>query len=590
MERGILAASAQDTTCMAFDHLVLIRTKLKETGPDGADVRRILGKKEARIREQLKTGRVQHREIRHHAIEEIIRLLFHDHVKEGKDLANALRATTEDFLNMAEVAFDIAAMKNDTVRMFCLNSRFLFDARRSAQAVAHYLYALLGEGRSEEARQTKAQHKRTLSSHQLQEWGVRFFKQAMTFAPSEDQRDYTLAVEVQKLFNLETTLTTSLARAQYDYCMHHDLYEQAADLADFFALGTQPRMRAALEVFKRRFAAFEEKLMAEKYRDRAKLPDTDPYMTTLTYAQQAELLDNRYLEDPACAQYPREVRSVVFSLLRKLMKNDTKSTASLYLKSFFCGIMVRDYTLLGPGSRTIQEECAELITSLVEQYDPLIHKVSEANKYYDVLVLLYQLGTQERNTIRRFGQRIFELYADHHLHHPMAQCIVDFELSHGDTYPALKNKCLELLDKNDLPAFFKFCDAVSMETRIGKDEDFIRKVFYVYQSLIFTHDYETALTLSKRFTIPAQRRLEPVRSLIGEMLRRGEYKRARGVMQLFGLQNRHIRQTLLTTYLARTKEKGDTAARFRQEFDIKISDIGVLRWFFTEILHFPRFQ
>jgi len=164
---------------------------------------------------------------------------------------------------------------------------------------------------------------------------------------------------------------------------------------------------------------------------------------------------------------------------------------------------------------------------------------------------------------------------------------VAFKLSDGEIYPVLKTKGLEILDTGDLDAFLKFSDSLGMGERAKQDEHYLRKVFYLYQELIFKHDFEKALQLTKRYHIAQQKRLEPVRTLIEELLTKGNDDRALELMKQFSLRNRHIRSSLMKTYLRRTESNAGQGSGFRDKFGMGVSDVGFLRWFFTEIIHLP---
>ena len=154
----------------------------------------------------------------------------------------------------------------------------------------------------------------------------------------------------------------------------------------------------------------------------------------------------------------------------------------------------------------------------------------------------------------------------------------------------IKKKTLEILEKQDYDTFEKFLNIFTGHDILGRlrnDQDFLSKIYFSYQNAVYSGDFEFALKLCDVFKFSGQRRIEPVRSRINELLNTSKDQEASRLMKLFKVKARHIGNLMLDQYIKRTETSVSDASDFRQKFGIGISDIGFMRWFFTEVLPIP---
>jgi len=123
--------------------------------------------------------------------------------------------------------------------------------------------------------------------------------------------------------------------------------------------------------------------------------------------------------------------------------------------------------------------------------------------------------------------------------------------------------------------------------KLNNNDDFLRKSYHIYRELIYSNELKEAHELTKIFKLSKQKRLEPIREKLLELLLNNKDDEALKIISLFSIENNKIRDILVNIYQKRTVKHSEPGYMFRNKFNVSIMDIGLITWFFTEVINMP---
>jgi len=522
-------------------------------------------------------------------IEEVVKLLYQTDVDAAERYGDYVGLTKEDMLELAKIAFDIAKYKNKIENMYALTRQFLLGEKRVNEAVNPKIFNFISEKKYNEAQSLKKKYQRIITREREEKYGMEFFERAMTFGTSQQDRDYETAYWIKKIFNVSDKDTAHLAEVQFEYCLKHDQYSKAVELAENFNLSQEKLYKAVTFAFREKFEKFIGKFDKKEYSGRVKLEDDDPYK------QSIELLNkyNVFEKDKKSRDvqgYVKNIKDVAYSFLKKLSYFDEYKDVDLQAKSFFCLSIIADFNLADKSDKVRSEECANISDTILNSMSDNIKGLKDAREYHEMVMKITEEAALQKVTTKKVGTKIFDIYLDNNQFKPMREIYDALKLELNDVFPSLRKKCFDFIEKNDMDSFKKLNGLFDIKDQLNSNEDFLARIYHLFRDLIYSDEFVSALELSRNFKISSKRKLEPLRQKISEFLHQKKDKDARKIIKAFNVKNNQISDILLTIYKKRVAKSVKEGVHFRNSFNISVNEIGFFTWFFTEVFKMPLFR
>jgi hypothetical protein len=567
-------------------HIDGLKERLKTLDQNIAPADRILQEKAPDILKNVSAQSALDAQLLRQLLEEIIRLQYAQDDQGVNALVDTSGMTNEEVNSLAEGTFEIAKAKENAECLFWLANEYLMDTDLHNEAVLSYAYKQIqvkDYGRAENVLQ---QHSKKLVRANIKKIGLIFFQKSMTFDKDTKQRNYDIPAKVAEIFNLESAVTTQAATAQFDYNFNHKKFILASEIARQFELPEGKIRKAGVEAFKVKFRKFISRLQEGDYRGKFKLTPDDPYNTSLAVIEKYNLLAGD-TKDKEALHFTREIKQFASNLLRRLGHPAEFPDVQMYARVTFVSLIIDDYDLTNSDNQPLRLECLNISRNLLTDIAQNITSLSDALQYHDSLAKLYEANEGLRAEIRRLASKMFDIYCENNRWNGMKDTAETFELADNQAYVALKKKCLDLLEEKDEKTFGKILEwfeKFRLLERFRQDDDFLHKIYFVYQSAIYSNDVDFAARLSDTFKFSRQRRLEPIRARLNEMLNTNRDDEALKVMDLFHVKPSQFMDLFITQYVRRTADNTAEGAIFRNQFGVAVGDVGIWRWFFTEIV------
>jgi len=520
-------------------------------------------------------------------INEIVNLLYKNDIETARKYGNYISLTKEEMLEIAKIAFDIAKYKNKNENMFNLTAQFLLDEKRVNVAVLPKIFNLIQNNKYNEALSLKRKYKNIISEETLKKYGAKYFEKVMTFETSQIERDYKKAFFVKEIYDLDDKTTIHLADAQYGYNIMHENFLQAAEIAKIFKLPSEKLEKAATFVFKKKFSEFIQKFDNKEYSGKVKIEENDPYKSAIELINKYKLLDKINTKSKELLECVKEIKNIGYSFLKKLTSSDEYKDIDLLTKSFFCSSIIVDFNLSDSSDIKRYEGCENITAKILNEIDENLNSVGEAFDYQDILIKIYKQSSIQKKAAKNIGTRIFEIYLENNQLKPMREIYDEFQLKVNDVFSSLKKKSLEFLESKNFDSFNKLNELFDIIPILNNNDDFLRKLYHVYRELIYSDELKEAHELTKIFKLSKQKRLEPIRAKLLELFSNNKDDEALKIISTFSIENNQIRDILVNIYQKRTIKHSEPGYMFRNRFTVSIMDIGLITWFFTEVVNIP---
>ncbi|MCL5019240.1 MAG: hypothetical protein M1426_02020, partial [Patescibacteria group bacterium] len=508
--------------------------------PDSEIIRNILAPINEKLQRALTTDQLLDSEQKRIIIYETIRLLFEKETERARAVSKKLNLSSTDFLELAEIAFDVAILEHKPENAFHLVTNFIMDARRTSQGILTYMEELIGQSKFEQAAALKKEYKEKLRKPDISQIGKILFEKAMTFNPAEERRNYQKAFIIREVFEVEEKVTVQHALIQYEYNINHKFYNEAIDVARMFNLPKSKIFNAIEKVVTEKFDEFKNLLFMGKYKSGIALKDNDPYKQTLFFTTKYRLFERETARDKEPEKIRNEIQKSAYCIIKRLTEYDELDVIDPVMKVYFTGTIISDFKLLTTENEKVREECKQMATAVINQMKDSIDSPDSAMNSYSVLFELYQEMPGSRDAIQDIASRMFEIFMEHNRPKMIEQTIKDFELGIDYLFPPLKKKALALLEGNNFEEFQQFVKQFSIIEKLKSDNDFMQRAFYFYERLIFAASYQEALSFKKLFKFAQQRDTIPLKLILKDLLAKEKWDEAQKLISMFSIKNYHI--------------------------------------------------
>ena len=423
----------------------------------------------------------------------------------------------------------------------------------------------------------------------LVQYGMRYFNKEMTFEKEQIERsfNYRCGSIIKNIFKLDDKMTSGLAEAQYEYSIINENFEQAVDIVKKYHLSDDKLKKAVAFEFKRVFYDFVEKLKNNGYVRGAELSDDDPYKRAVTLITENKLILTSKTKDKAVIKYIGDIKNSAYKFLERLVHSEDYDEIDLIVKASFCANIICDFRLTDSTDKDKVKECEYIISNVLSKIDQELKSVSDAFEFHEMLAKIYKQSPTFKAPARKVGIRIFEVYLDNNQLQPLQEIYGDLELTMKDVFLPLKKKSLEFIEKKDMDSFNRLANAFDIVSRLNGNDDFLVKLYQIYRDLIYADELQNALELTNKFRLSFQKKLEPLKAKISDMLLHNKDDEALSVIRAFNIKNNQIRNILVRTYLRRVDKEPQLGSMFRAKFNVSVMDVGFMVWFFTEVINIP---
>ena len=574
---------------MANKYIERLAANLNSTNPDPELITNILEKKRSELVEAVNNNEELDSIKMNEAVDEIISLLYQDDKENAERYEKYISLTESEMTEVAKVTFDIARYKNETDRMFSLIHHFQLGNKRIAEAVLPRMYESIKESKHEKAVSLMNKYKDKLPHDMLTQYGMRYFNKEMTFEKGEIERtfNYRCASIIKKIFELDDKITSELAGAQYEYNIINENFEQAVDIVKKYHLSDDKLKKAVAFEFKRVFYDFVEKLKNNGYARGAEPGDDDPYKRAVTLITENKLIQTPKTNNKALIKYIGDIKNSAYNFLEKLVHSEDYDEVDLVVKSSFCANIICDFRLTDSKDKDKVKECEYIISNVLSKIDQELKNVSDAFEFHEMLAKIYKQSPVFKVPARKVGVRIFEVYLDNNQLQPLHEIYCDLELTMKEVFLPLKKKSLEFIEKKEMDSFNRLANSFDIVPRLNGNDDFLIKLYQIYRDLIYADELQDALELTGKFRLSSQKKLEPLKAKISEMLLHNKDDEALSIIRAFNIKNNQIRNILVRTYLRRVDKEPELGSMFRSKFNVSVMDVGFMVWLFTEVINIP---
>ena len=107
-----------------------------------------------------------------------------------------------------------------------------------------------------------------------------------------------------------------------------------------------------------------------------------------------------------------------------------------------------------------------------------------------------------------------------------------------------------------------------------------------YNKNMKSKKYLKCLFTAEQFDMERQKRIEPLKLLIDEHLKKQNLNEIRNMMKKYKIPKKDITGSVKLMYLDSLKSDRDYARRLRKFFGLSVFDVGFFNWLFYEVLGF----
>ncbi len=565
-----------------------LKIKLSEKTPDNELIERIMPSAEGDFKYKPKVADEGEQIIEFTYLEEIVHYLCYRNIDMVRKIAGAHNVSNKDLIRIAEITFDFVIWKNVPETAFFIVDYFLLDGKRTTHGVLSYVKELIHEGNYQKASEIIQSYKGKVITEQMTQWGIRLFKQMMTFDKSETERDYTKAFKIQEIFSLKPNITEPHALIQYDYNMSRENYQTAAEIAKVFQLGKTRMKRAAIEVFKLEFQKFKEKAERGEYCEKIELLLDDPYVNAVNILNEYAIMEERRSTDAFAQTYYMEASDAAFFFLKKIISLPESAKISFFTKSFLSASIITDYNL----NEIINIERAtasdQIIGEIVRKLDHIIINLNQAELHYTTVLKLFNIFSSHKSTLIRLAYRLFDIFVKNDNIELSYKTFIDFKLEKREILKTLMNKCLIFLKLKNIKEFAGIIETFSIASDLKNVNEFMEQAYRNFDKYIFNKSYDAANTISTIFKFPKKRIISSTVRFCKELLLKEDDDEVIKIMYKFDLSNKDLRNVFNEIYNIRITSSWKKGYDFRTKFGISIMDVGFFKWLLGEILRFER--
>jgi len=565
-----------------------LKIKLSERTPDNELIERIMPSAEGDWKYQPKVNDEGEQIIEFTYLEEIVHYLCCGNIDMVRKIAGAHNISNKDLIRIAEITFDFVIWKNIPETAFFIVDYFLLDEKKTTHGVLCYVRELINEGNYQKASEIIQSYKGKIIAEQMTQWGIRLFKQMMTFDKSETERDYTKAFKIQEIFFLKPNITEPYALIQYDYNMSREIYQTAAEIAKVFQVGKTRMKRAAIEAFKLEFQKFKEKADRGEYSEKIELKLDDPYVNAVNILNEYAIMEERRSTDAFAQSYYMEASDAAFFYLKKIISLPESQKISFFTKSFLTAIIITDYNLNDIINIERATASDQIIGEIVQKLDNIIINLNQAELHYTPVLKLYNVFSSHKSTLIRLAYRLFDIFVKNDNIELSYKTFIDFKLEKREILKTLMNKCLIFLKLKNIKEFTRIIETFSIVSDLKNVNEFTEQVYRNFDKYIFNKSYDAANTISSIFKFPKKRIVSSTVSFCKELLLKEDDDEVIKIMYKFDLSNKDLRNVFNEIYNIRITSSWKKGYNFRTKFGISIMDVGFFKWLTGEILRLER--
>ncbi len=565
-----------------------LKIRLSESNPDNELIERILPGEEngGKFNQKIIDDDGNVSEYSH--IEEIVYHLCVGNYSQIKNITETHNISNRNLIEIVNIAFDFVTWKKMSEAAFFVVDHFLLDEKKTTNGVFYYAKELIEKEDYQKVSELIKNYRAKVIPEQITQWATRLFEQAMIFDRADKERDYTKALKIKEIFMLRSSVTEQLALEQYDYNISKENYYAAANLAKVFQLDITRIKRAALMAFKVKFKKFKEAVDKGEYFEKYYKKPDDPYLHAVNILNDFSIMEERGIKDEFSQPYYKEASDFAFFYLRKIMSFPESENFNFLLKSTLSTNLITDYFLSDLVNMKRAEESDRILGEITRKLNELIINLENAEAYHKIVLKLYNIFSSHKSNLKRISYKLFDIFVDNDKIELSYKIYTDFNMDKRDIMEKLMNRCLILLKLRKINEFGKFIETFSVKSDFAKNKDFIERIYFNFDNLVFNGYYEDATALSSMFKFPQNRIAATTVSLCRDLLLKGKDDEVIKIWHKFNLSMKHLRRVFQEIYNIRVKFSWREGYNFRTKFGISIMEIGIIKWLFCEILKFKR--
>jgi len=169
-------------------------------------------------------------------------------------------------------------------------------------------------------------------------------------------------------------------------------------------------------------------------------------------------------------------------------------------------------------------------------------------EYYNDVSGLYIKIPELQPQLKELGQRIFDIALNFNRVQLLKKVQDDFELDAKESYLPIKKRSLELIENKQWNEFKALTENFDLLKNFSGDEDFMNKLYYIYQNLVLSHEYEETVKIPHFFHFSTKYRLAPVRMILQDLLLKEDNEKTLKVLQLFNIKPTMMSKEFVDTY------------------------------------------
>ncbi len=518
-------------------------------------------------------------------VELLINYVYHENFDEANKILENNNSFSGILNQVPPLAFDIAALMLEPDRMLSILNEYSLDIRRCTSAFIEKSRILILENSLEELKNLYNRLFKRMNKLSIAEFAENEFQKAMQFSKSITKRDYEKPLALMRIFDIPQEKTYAFAFEEFIYQKKQKEYVKSAIIARDFCLPEQSVLTASFLAFEKEFELFIEKFKSNKYDEKLISSNDDPYTSALNIVKDFHLLEKPLNTEQDSTVHKGKVQNVVFTNFKIITSKNDFPNIALAVKTFLASRLLIDYELDSmKKSNVLLNLIEDAIRWIVNQIDDDLKNIDDADHYYEILKNLSVISFSHKKTIKRIADRIFELYLNEDLLKKAQQTIKDFGLYISDILASLLDLCRKFLHNGEFNHFREIVSMFELKQKIRSDPNFLDEAYDIYYNSITGGKYRSVEIIQDICEFSKKRRLKPLKVLVKQKIIDGEDKETNQIFQTFKFGLSDVSREIVEIYDIHTETDVLKAKNFRLKYGLSIIDIGILKWFFRELI------
>lgn len=494
----------------------------------------------------------------------------------------------EDMILLAEIAVDLAHVKNEPANAFNIIEYQELDSIRINKTFMSYMNSLLQDEEFEAACEVWNNYKELCTNEQrVNDMFKNTFKHIMAFKPDESERDYSKGLQFQELFKLPKEFTYPVVIEEFEHNKKKGNYLTAAILSQKFGLTQAVTNQAAFLAWKDEMEQFQNNLDRGNYREIEQLEKADPYAETKNISKQYHLFDYKNENNNLDKDLIRKIHEIVLPISEKLVDSKLLQSNKPNVKIFLANDLINDYQLFNSKVAVgTAEKTAVNIVKLIDFIQDESKDIQTAKDYKPILDNLLSKIPIDDKVIEKLSKKLFYLALDNGDLEYAKKIFDTYSLEIRVVGPKLAEYANSMADSDQFTLLMDFIEMFDLQKMLKDNDVFMRKIDNYYYATMKKKKYLNCFAIADMFQMNEKKRFQPITLLIDEHFKTRNLKEIHKLMKKYKMKKRNVKSSARAMYLRSLKTDREYAIRLRREFGLSIFDVGIITWFLYEFLKF----